>query len=76
MGHSVADYNTCTSGFVLLGGNEVRTASVVLDVDDVTEEAIRRKFSSLVQTLNLFKMPSEAEEIMTAFLNEEMTSPT
>ncbi len=44
------DYNTCTSGFVILGGSEVRTASVVLDLDDVTEEAIRRKFSALVRT--------------------------
>jgi hypothetical protein len=45
-----SDYNTCTSGFVILGGSEVRTASVVLDLDDVTEEAIRRKFSALVRT--------------------------
>jgi hypothetical protein len=44
----ISDYNTCTSGFVVLGRAEVRTASVVLDIDDVTEEAMRRKFSSLV----------------------------
>ena len=43
-----SDYNTCTSGFVILGGSEVRTSSVVLDIDDVDEDAIRKKFSPLV----------------------------
>ncbi len=42
------DYNTCTSGFVILGGSEVRTSSVVLDIDDADEDAIRKKFSPLV----------------------------
>ena len=36
---------------MIVGGSEVRTASVVLDIDDVTEEAIRKKFSALVNII-------------------------
>jgi len=45
---SCSDYTSCTSGFVILGDENVKIASMVLGMEDTTEESMRERFQQLV----------------------------